>query len=239
MNLLEIANALLDLPRWVEMRSMLLSPRARAFGVDLNTTPTSSFAVVQHDVGVAGKPNRQAILDAVDHSGRDAIVLAVPENLAWVRSALPQWSAERAALHSLASWDRLPHVPPRAVRLLEPAEVAALTSVPEALLTEFLEAVADGAEIAAAFADGQPVSFCYAGAETEGLWDVAIDTLEPYWRQGHAARCAAFQIARYRERGKAPVWGSLDSNVASAQLAAKLGFVEVDEIYVLNPPASS
>lgn len=239
MNHRHIANALPDLPRWVEIRSMLLSNRASVFGLDLNAASTASFAVVQHDVGVVGAPNPEAILEAVQHSGEAAIVLAVPENLVLVEAALPHWISERAALHTLASLNRLPELQPGTVRLLEPGEIAALKNVPEDLYAELADAVANGAEIAAASADGQPVSFCYAGAETEGLWDVAIDTLEPYWRQGHAACCAAFQIARYRERGKAPVWGSLDSNVASAQLAAKLGFVEVDEIYVFNPPASS
>jgi len=234
----DIANALPDSPRWVEIRSMLLSNRANVFGLDLDAAPTPSFAVVKHDVGVVGAPNPKAILEAVQHSGEAAIVLAVPENLALVEAALPHWISERAALHTLASLNRLPEVPPGIVRLLEPGETTSLKNVPEDLYAELADAVVDGAAIAAAFADGQPVSFCYAGSETEGLWDISIDTLEPYWRQGHAARCVAFQIARYRERGKAPVWGSLRSNLASARLAAKLGFVEVDEICVLTPPPS-
>ena len=238
MNNWDVAKVLPDLPRWVEVRSMLLSKRAKIFGLDREATPIPSFAVVQDDVGVAGTPPAEAIREAVRHSGDGRIVLAVPENVAWVKAVLSDWTCERAALHTLVGPDRLPHVPPGAVRLLQSSEIAALKNVPNELHAELATAESDGAAIAASFVDGQPVSFCYAGAETEGLWDIAIDTLEPYWRQGHAARCVAFQIARYRERGKAPVWGALDSNVASAQLAAKLGFVAVDEIYVLTPPAS-
>jgi predicted GNAT family acetyltransferase len=74
------------------------------------------------------------------------------------------------------------------------------------------------------------VAFCYAGATTESLWDVAIDTVEAHRRQGHAGRCAAFMIRRMRTFGKEPVWQSADDNPASWRLAAKLGFERVAEL---------
>lgn len=37
------------------------------------------------------------------------------------------------------------------------------------------------------------------------------------------------------EQGRMPVWGALESNTASARLAAKLGFNPVDTIIVFSP----
>jgi GNAT superfamily N-acetyltransferase len=106
--------------------------------------------------------------------------------------------------------------------------------VPEELHKELMLAVETARVIAAKFVDGRPVSFCYDGSETETLWDVSIDTLEPYRRQGHAASCVRFVIDRMRERGKEPVWGGLEDNTASMRLSGKLGFVPVDRIVVFE-----
>ncbi len=42
-------------------------------------------------------------------------------------------------------------------------------------------------------------------------------------------------IPELAEQGRMPVWGSLESNTASARLAAKLGFNPVDTIIVFSP----
>jgi hypothetical protein len=42
-------------------------------------------------------------------------------------------------------------------------------------------------------------------------------------------------IEYMREQGKQPVWGAEESNRASMNLAAKLGFVEADRITVIQP----
>jgi predicted GNAT family acetyltransferase len=84
-------------------------------------------------------------------------------------------------------------------------------------------------------ADGRPVSFCYAADETEGLWDISIDTLEPYRRQGYAARCVSYMIYEIRRRGKEPVWAAEETNLPSMRLAAKLGFVLVDGLLLFRP----
>jgi len=74
------------------------------------------------------------------------------------------------------------------------------------------------------------VAFCYAGATTESLWDVAIDTVEAHCRQGHAGRCAAFMIRRMRTFGKERVWQAAEDNPSSWRLAAKLGFEAIAEL---------
>ncbi len=87
----------------------------------------------------------------------------------------------------------------------------------------------------AMLADGRPVSFCYAADETEGLWDISIDTLEPYRRQGYAARCVSYMVDEMRRRGKEPVWAAEETNLPSMRLAAKLGFVPVDGLLLFRP----
>jgi GNAT superfamily N-acetyltransferase len=115
------------------------------------------------------------------------------------------------------------------VRVLARGEVDAFRHVPPDLHDELRAATTYGAEIVAALApDGTPVAFCYADAVTEAWWDVAVDTLEPFQRQGHASRAVAAQVARFASRGKAPLWGALESNEASLAMAAGLGFVAVD-----------
>jgi len=77
----------------------------------------------------------------------------------------------------------------------------------------------------AARVDGRVAAFCYAPFVTEGLWDVAVDTLEPYRRRGLAAACFRRLAAHLAEQGRRPVWGALDSNLPSLRLAERLGFV--------------
>ncbi|MGH7630176.1 MAG: hypothetical protein ACREOF_12520 [Gemmatimonadales bacterium] len=89
---------------------------------------------------------------------------------------------------------RLPEVAPGSVRHLAAEETAALVDLPDALREELRGVEAAGIRIATALSDGAPVAFCYAGAETESLWDLSIDTLESWRRRGFAGRAAAFEV---------------------------------------------
>jgi GNAT superfamily N-acetyltransferase len=228
-----------DIPRWVEARGMLLGGEGRALGVEGPAVPTGVPSGVIVQVGaqlaaVVGQPRASAIQEAaalVDE------LLAVPENAAWVAQALPGWIAESAALHVLVDADRLPHVPDGSVRLLAPGELDVIGDMTDELREELAFAMHEGTVVAAALHDGRPVAFCYAGAVTEGWWDVSIDTLAPFRRQGYAARCATYMIRRMAQAGKRPIWGSAASNAASAGLAARLGFVAVDSLVVFSPAA--
>jgi len=86
--------------------------------------------------------------------------------------------------------------------------------------------------MAAAWADGRPVAFCYPVWQTERYWDVSVETWEPYQRRGLGARAARAMIGHRRGAGREPVWGALESNTASRRLAAKLGFIEAAGIAV-------
>ena len=69
----------------------------------------------------------------------------------------------------------------------------------------------------------------------EGTVAAAIDTAEARRRKGHAGRCATFMVRHMRALAKEPVWQSAEDNPASWKLAAKLGFVVVDEMDMLLP----
>ena len=221
-----------DEPRWVEIRNLLLSGRAH---VEVASTSPPAFVVVRPDLaqgGVVGRPPYRVIQTMATSADE---ILVEPEHVEWVAQALPGWMSEAATLHVLGGAPRLPAVPPGLVRQISPEELAACPEIPEDLREELCEAAADTA-VFAALAGVRPAAFCYASAMTEGLWDVSIDTLEPFRRQGYGLRCAAYVIEHMRTAGKEPVWGAMASNVASARLAAKLGFVPVDTIVVFARP---
>jgi GNAT superfamily N-acetyltransferase len=130
----------------------------------------------------------------------------------------------------------LARAPEGEVRLLSgPEGMRVLPSGLRAGLRVELDALQRGTPLAATFVEDVPVSFCYVAFETEGLWDVAMDTLDGHRRRGYAARCAAFMVRHMRETsGKEPVWGALETNAASMNLAESLGFVPVDRYFVLE-----
>jgi GNAT superfamily N-acetyltransferase len=223
-----------DIPRWVEARSMVISGRGRVLCVEAASIASGvpSGVIVQADARLAaviGQPGASAIHEA---AGLADELLAVPENAAWIAQALPDWRSESATLHVLAEPGRLPDVPDGSVRLLAPGELDTIPGMTAELHEELASEIRAGTPIAAALLDARPVAFCYAGPVTEAWWDVSIDTLAPYRRQGHAARCATYMIRRMAEAGKRPIWGAAASNPPSALLAARLGFVAVDTLVV-------
>lgn len=238
-SLSRLARTLPDVPRWVETRSMLLSGHCEVFGLEEGRD--SGFVVRDTEtrlISVVDRPREDAIAEAVTRGGYGGDVLAGTEDSPHVATALPGWTAARATLHLLGDAPRLPRVPEGSVRLLSPPEPASLEAVPHDLRFE-LELFGRRSPIAAALAADRPVSFCYAASQTEGLWDISIDTLEEYRRQGHAARCVAYMIWHMRRRNKEPVWGAEAWNLPSLGLAAKLGFVLIDEMVVFHPPRAA
>ncbi len=164
--------------------------------------------------------------------------MATPEDAPHIEGALPGWTATRATLHLLGD---APHLPSLAEGEVEPLvatdlRAAWVEGIPEGLRS-FLEDAVVGAEApaAAALEGGLPVSFCVASDQTEGLWDISIDTLEGHRRRGHAARCVSWMVDEMRRRGKEPVWAAEETNAPSMRLAARLGFIPVDELVLFRP----
>lgn len=238
----EIAGALPDEARWVDLRGLLLSGRCAVYsGAD----PSIGLIARSWDfpfAALAGEPPAATIRRAVEDaeaagtawagetSSGEWHLLTPAESVGVVAEALPGWRQRGVTLHRF--WRELPAepaTPPPGVEVrLAPwgtaAEKLELAHLPDALRDELsLEYVATR-PMAAAFVDGRPVAFCYAPFVTEGLWDVAVDTLEPYRRRGLAAACFELLAWHLGREGRRPVWGALDDNLASMRLALRLGF---------------
>lgn len=232
-----IAARLPDLARWVEVRDLALNGPADVLG--LATEPELCFVLRDPEgatvflVGPLDETLRDTALAAILADRAD--VVAPPALGPWLARCLPTWAASRLIVHTLADLDRLTSAPSEIVRwnTLEELRDCAL---PSELRAE-LEAGAAEAELAVAWVDGRPVSFCYAGSQTETWWDIAIDTLAEYRRRGYAAACAAALTRRMWAAGKRPVWQALDSNPASWRLAERLGFAASDALVMFEAPS--
>lgn len=207
---------------------MLLRGTAQIFADDLR-----HFALfdTQAEVGVLiGTPSVEAIAALTALCRKDAVLLAQTQNAEELSPALSLWRAEAATLFTLPSEEALPDSGD--VRLLDLPHLEEL-EIEDELKEEFRQALVF-APLAAGYHENQPVSFCYPVWQTETLWDISIDTLPEFQEQGHAARTVSWMIRFMAGAGKRPVWGALESNVASSRLARKLGFVPADQIVVFS-----
>lgn len=196
---------------------MLLGGRARVFGEPgrFVARDASGLAVVY------GSPDA-AVIEAGLESAEE-VVAPVETQL-----ELPDWDRERAILYRL---EGEPRAGSAAVRLVTREEIASFT-LPEELREE-LQWVGAYCPVAACFAGPDPVSFSYA-VEAERLFDMSIDTLADFRGRGYATVTAAWMIRFQRELGRAPVWGAVESNIASQRTAERLGFVPADEVMVYS-----
>ena len=238
-SLIEVAGLLPDIPQWVEVRSMLLHGQAKLVG-PVSSSPPAFVAL--HEDGdqavVVGRASREAIRDVATIAPE---ILVATEDGSWVSAVLPDWKFESATLFRRPTASPLPPIASGDVRFLAAGELDALTQgpqpvVPATLRDELHWARTTRTPVAVALDAGRAAAFCYAGSITETLWDVSIDTLEPYRRRGHATKAAAFLIEHYQSQGKQPIWGAMVSNHASAALATRLGFVPVGALSVFTAP---
>jgi RimJ/RimL family protein N-acetyltransferase len=224
----DLLKELPDVPRWVEARGMLLSGRGAIVGDQARPT---IVAAADSALGVVvnwSNPTRLA--QALNALPPEFTLVAPAEAETLLRELTPARASDGATLFTLPrqAEAQLPMADPRA-RLLRPSDLGLLERLPPALRGELKHAF-EYTVIAATFIDEQPVSFCYAGWETETLWDVSVDTLRRWRRQGLAYAAAVRLLHHHRARRKAPVWGAADANVASSALARRLGFEPVDRL---------
>lgn len=213
-----------DIPRWVEIRSLLLHDEATVFG------DPSGGVVVGSDgftVGIVGTPSADVLADARALFAPDAEVLVVPEALQHLSGLLPEGRPRRAVLHRLTT--AFAPMPVDEVRIVE-VNSGFVASLPEELAPEV-----EGSYLAAFREVGGVVaSVCAAASITETLWDVGIDTLDRHRRQGHARACYQALASHLAVDGIQPVWGAYDDNRLSLAMAESLGFVPVDELWVIE-----
>lgn len=74
--------------------------------------------------------------------------------------------------------------------------------------------------------DGVPASWAFSAAVSARETDIGIETDPRFRRQGLAFAAASAMIRSVRQAGKMPVWACSAENLASAKLAAALGFEE-------------
>jgi hypothetical protein len=216
-----IADGLPDLPRWVEAHGIASDPagwRARVGdGVALGHD-AARLVVITGEADVAA-------VEALATARRDYVLL-VPIERAELAAATRR-PYERAILHTLPDVDALPDA-------AGAEALAELPVLPEPLASELAWAHARG-PVWAAWVDGAPASFAYAPWRSAAWFDVSVDTLPRARQLGLGAIVAAAMIRDERARGREPVWGANESNVASLRLAARLGFAAVDELWVCAP----
>lgn len=208
-----------DEPRWVEAHGIAADPASwqRALGAG---------AIVGNDAAALAVVYGDADVDALR-------ALALPHVLlvdARVADALrPHRVVGRAILHTLPDVDALPDYEGA---LLLPAD-APLDHLPAPLARELRAA---HAPIWCAYVDGLPVAFAYAPWRSARWFDVSVDTLPGARQLGLGTIVATAMIRDERARGREPVWGADEDNAASLRLAARLGFVATDELWVAAPP---
>jgi GNAT superfamily N-acetyltransferase len=227
-----------DISRYVEARALLFWGQCEIFGFQAGPDPSVVLRDAEAgDIFVIGVPDDSAVRVAAERGqGRGQLIISDMQ-AARLGALLPDHVPTRAIVHLLGNVDRLPPTSEGNVRFIE-AGAFDRREIPAELFDE-LHGAAELSPIAASFAENRPVAFCYAGAVTETLWDVSIDTLPEFRRFGHAARAAAHMIRYMAGFDRRAVWASAEDNPASRELARKLGFQPVDTLALFTRPESS
>lgn len=226
---LEIERALQlvpDEPRWIEGRGILLSGHAEVCGDEdglliRNRREGSRLAVAWR------RP--PSLADSVARVEAEELLCA-HEDAEWVAAQLGGWKCEGASLFRL---DDAAVIEPLASKARLLSSEDELNDLEQELRDEIEEARAAG-EVWCAEAEGRVASFAYSYWRTEGHFDISIDTPEAFRRRGLARIAVSGLIRAERERGLEPVWGAMDDNVASSELARTLGFVRHDAIAIFS-----
>jgi GNAT superfamily N-acetyltransferase len=106
------------------------------------------------------------------------------------------------------------------------------------LVQELRAALQIGERVWSAWVDEKPVAFAYAPWRSKAWFDISVE-VDPSARQlGLGTLVATTLIFDERAKGREPVWGADEGNLASLALAHRLGFVPVDELWAIAPLAT-
>lgn len=233
-----LAAALPDIPRWIETRWMLVSGAGELIGFDEETMSYVLQDPADGLICVTGRPDADAIREAAERSGDEGNLICQLEDAEHVAAALPGWRRVEVELMLQEDSGGMPDAGDEEwedvdTRFITQADLAKVDGLADQLRRELTLALLRS-EVAATIVSGNPVSFCYVGAVTETLWDMAIETLEPYRGRGYAGLTAGHVIRHMYEKRKHPVWAAEVTNTASLQVAKKLGFRAVDRLMVFH-----
>ena len=213
---------------------MLLSGRGRLVE-SLSSDPPTLMAAPSVLLAVVVRwDDPDALARALAQVPREFSIVGPAEAESSLAAIVPRRTREPATLFHLPPDVALGLSCDSRARLLRPDEYQELDNLPPILRGELRDAC-QYSPIASAFSGDRPVSFCYSGWETETHWDVSIDTLEGYRRRGLAMAACTCLFHHFAKSGKTAVWGSVESNPESANLARKLGFTPVDRLMVVYP----
>jgi hypothetical protein len=229
--MLDVLDILPDDPACIEARSMILSRRGRIIWRD--DTAVALHAPAERLVTILGRFRWNTIAPTLHDLGADVEVVTREEEFERAGPLPAGWMVEPALVHEEPAV--IPDVTTAGlVTLFTEADMPDLRHVPTGLRQE-LELALAFSPVAAAFDGDVPVSFCYAGWETETWWDVSIDTLAPWRARGFAAAATIGLMNHMQRRGKRAVWAALESNVASLAVARRIGFELVGRLAVVRP----
>jgi len=216
----DVLAAVPDEPACVEARGMVLSGRGRVAW--RNRDVIVLHAQDERLATIVGPFRWRDVLPVINMLGPDVEVVTREAEFQRAGALPAPWRSERAIVHE--EGHALPRTPEsRPVTFFTDADPPDLRHVPGDLRDE-LELALAFSPVAAALDGDVPVSFCYAGWETESWWDVSIDTLAPWRDRGYAAAASLAMMIHMRRRGKRAVWAALESNAASLSVARRLGF---------------
>lgn len=220
-----------DIPRWVEAHGIATSDAG------WRRDWAGGFAL-GHDAArlavIAGEPAIEDVRRFASEVAGHAVLVELERE--GVARALERDGRRvaKAILHTLPSPELLPDLE-GAERL---AAKAGLAHVPADVADE-IERARGTRDVWAAWVDERPVAFAYAPWRSGAWFDISVDTLSEARQLGLGTIVAAAMIRAERAAGREPVWGADEDNAASLRLAARLGFVAMDAIWVAAPAGSA
>jgi hypothetical protein len=251
-----------DEPWRVDTRGMLLSGRAEVAFPPQPEAAADGFIVSMPDaalVSIVGRPPRSLIQDVIGALEGHINVLCQPVDASYVGGSLKGWERTTALLHALGERPDWADGQDEDTRVFSLRTAPSLAHLPASLRRELANALngrpvarfvpgelpdrdvpppLEPTPIAASWSGPLPVAFCYPALRTERWWDISVETLEEYRRQGHAARAVRCMTRHMWETGRWPVWGAAVSNLPSLALARTLGFQEVGKLSVFSTTIS-
>ena len=224
-----LAEVLPDVPRWLYVRSLLLSGAA-----EVRLSARTDAALVQDPTTalIVGRPDPELVREGVAQSPPGLVLLVHHEDLRTVRAALPGWIARPFVVHTLPRPYPQDTGPRPGIVVSAPLDPAVLSGLPDDVRAD----AADAPAAAIRFVDGVPVAVCAVSDLTETLWDVGIDTVEWARRQGYATAVFRALAGAMAADGRQPVWAAYEDDGPSLAMACRLGFRPVARMAELTRP---
>lgn len=194
--------------------------------------------VVATDLGLAvgfGAPEA-ALLGELRAAGANAAVERGGLKLHLPAACAADWLAldgvsdlGQNRVQQLSETAQLPALVRHEVRLVKEREDSCLQTLPPDLAEE-LTRLDPWPVVMCALQHERVTSVAYAFLETESHFDLSIDTVQFFRREGYGTSCAAALILHQAARGKRAVWIASERSRASLALSARLGFEDVGAV---------